>query len=109
MSEALGESQRPARPKPAAGWYPHASTPGAQRYWDGDKWTDHLAPIPPQPQKATGVLTIARGVALGLLATIAIIAIWYGIATSNDPLECAIRNAERATGDRAGPFEVCPD
>jgi len=30
---------------PAPGWYP---TPdGQQRYWDGHRWTEHVAPIAP--------------------------------------------------------------
>lgn len=36
--------------RPTAGWYPHPSQPGAQRYWDGQQWTDHVRPIgQPQP------------------------------------------------------------
>jgi hypothetical protein len=28
-----------------AGWYPEPGRPGAQRYWDGDEWTEHRAPL----------------------------------------------------------------
>lgn len=31
-------------PASAPGWYP---TPGGQRYWDGNQWTDHVAPSGP--------------------------------------------------------------
>lgn len=40
-----------------AGWYPDPQqpAPGAppqQRYWDGQAWTEHVAPIAPQPTHA---------------------------------------------------------
>jgi hypothetical protein len=35
-----------------AGWYPHPSMAGTQRYWDGGKWTDHIAPGLPQQSVA---------------------------------------------------------
>lgn len=28
-----------------AGWYPDPSKPRTQRYWDGEQWTDHYAPL----------------------------------------------------------------
>lgn len=31
----------------AAGWYPDPTMPGTQRYWDGDAWTEHVAPATP--------------------------------------------------------------
>lgn len=34
-------------PKAAAGWYPHPSMVDTQRYWDGQRWTDHIAPATP--------------------------------------------------------------
>lgn len=38
-------------PKSAGpGWYPHPSMAGTQRYWDGSKWTDHVAPLPVAPE-----------------------------------------------------------
>lgn len=32
------------KPKAPAGWYPHPSMAQTRRYWDGAKWTDHIAP-----------------------------------------------------------------
>jgi len=29
-----------------AGWYPDATDPSVQRYWDGTAWTEHTAPAP---------------------------------------------------------------
>ena len=32
-----------------AGWYPNPLIPGQQRYWDGNRWTEHNAPLDPPP------------------------------------------------------------
>lgn len=32
---------------PAAGWYADPTTPGQQRWWDGQRWSDHTAPGTP--------------------------------------------------------------
>jgi hypothetical protein len=33
-----------------ADWYPDPDSPNTlQRYWDGESWTDHTAPLPPAP------------------------------------------------------------
>jgi hypothetical protein len=37
-----------------AGWYPHPEVAGAQRYWDGRTWTDHVAPGQPVPMVGSG-------------------------------------------------------
>ncbi|MDF1901577.1 DUF2510 domain-containing protein [Mycolicibacterium smegmatis] len=29
------------------GWYNDPADPGAARYWDGHRWTDHRQPHPP--------------------------------------------------------------
>jgi TM2 domain-containing membrane protein YozV len=40
---------------PSAGWYPDPGGSGGQRYWDGARWTDTLAPaMPPESDPATG-------------------------------------------------------
>lgn len=28
-----------------AGWYPHPTMVDSQGYWDGERWTDHVAPL----------------------------------------------------------------
>lgn len=35
---------------PAAGWYPDPEDATQQRYWDGQQWTEHRAPLAGQPQ-----------------------------------------------------------
>jgi hypothetical protein len=30
---------------PPAGWYPDPAVAGAQRWWDGAAWTEHVAPL----------------------------------------------------------------
>ncbi len=39
-----------------AGWYADPTVPGAQRYWDGSQWTEHVQPPPPprSPAKPVG-------------------------------------------------------
>ncbi|WP_307215542.1 DUF2510 domain-containing protein [Microbacterium sp. SORGH_AS_0888] len=37
---------------PAAGWYDDGQ--GQQRYWDGVRWTEHVAPLAPTPQAGAG-------------------------------------------------------
>lgn len=34
----------------APGWYPHQDFPNAVRYWDGQAWTDRIAPMPAPAQ-----------------------------------------------------------
>ncbi len=36
-----------AKRKASAGWYAHPSMADTQRYWDGEKWTDNIAPAVP--------------------------------------------------------------
>src|SRR4051812_9335216 len=43
----MSEQPPPAIP---AGWYAHPSMPSTQGYWDGHRWTEHVAPTaPPVP------------------------------------------------------------
>lgn len=39
-------------PKAPAGWYPDTSTSGQTRYWDGERWTEHTAPVDAPPVTA---------------------------------------------------------
>jgi hypothetical protein len=55
--------------KSAPGWYP---VRGGQRYWDGDAWTDHIAPavqvVGPNPYRTNHVLH--------LLLTVLTVGLW---------------------------------
>jgi Protein of unknown function (DUF2510) len=41
----------PPSAQPPPGWYPDPSGAPHQRYWDGARWTDHIAPPPPPAQE----------------------------------------------------------
>jgi hypothetical protein len=42
--------QAPPPPKGVpADWYPDPDAKVLQRYWDGERWTDDVAPLPPAP------------------------------------------------------------
>lgn len=41
-----------------AGWYPDPQQPDTQRYWDGQRWTEHTAPLAPQAPPATQPATV---------------------------------------------------
>jgi uncharacterized Tic20 family protein len=44
---------------PAPGWYPDPSVPGAQRWWDGTRWTEHSS-APQQVPAAPPTLAQSR-------------------------------------------------
>lgn len=45
----------PPPPSAPAGWYPHPEMVDTQRYWDGEAWTEHIAPTSqPSPVLAGG-------------------------------------------------------
>lgn len=58
-----------------AGWYPDPESPNEQRYWDGERWTEHraprsgppaaapVAPPPPAPVPAPGYGASGQGAA----------------------------------------------
>jgi uncharacterized protein len=49
-----GPGPQPGAQSPAPGWYPDPSVPGAQRWWDGTRWTEHSsAPQPAPVQRPT--------------------------------------------------------
>lgn len=68
----MDDQQTPPQP----GWYPHPTMPGTQAYWDGDRWTDHVAPAAPPRDGSTSAaakvfLLLAAGAAIVLMAWIA--------------------------------------
>jgi uncharacterized Tic20 family protein len=48
-----GPTGDPTRQNPAPGWYPDPSLPGAQRWWDGTRWTEHSSAPQPAPVAPT--------------------------------------------------------
>lgn len=51
------ERENSSRPAAPPGWYPHPSMAGTQRYWDGARWTDHVAPMAPSNWMAQAAST----------------------------------------------------
>lgn len=51
-----------------AGWYPHPTMPGTQGYWDGQQWTDHVAPA--SSQRPAGDATNAAAKVFLILAAV---------------------------------------
>lgn len=85
-----------------AGWYPDPTQPQTQRYWDGDAWSEHRAPLPPK-QGGVSVWTIAVGI---LIAVVVVIG-GYSLLHANDDISCAVDNADRAQNGR--PALTCPE
>lgn len=76
-----------------AGWYDDPSAPNTRRYWDGQQWTEQrtekVAPAP-------GFWTLTRAIAVGILIALACVVAFYSLVHSNDDLQCAGENADRA-------------
>jgi hypothetical protein len=58
-----------------AGWYPEPGRPGTQRYWDGNEWTEHRAPIasakqPGQEMRLSSAWGLWTAIAGGVLVVI---------------------------------------
>ncbi len=102
-----------ARTSTPPGWYPHpVEAPTVQRYWDGSRWTDDVAPLGAAPQPRSNGLsiwTIAIGVALGVVAVIVGLVVINGFADENetdDLIACVSRNNElREQGEPTYPCD----
>jgi hypothetical protein len=89
-------------------WYPDPTLEQTQRYWDGDAWSDHRAPMPeqakpkPKPKpKKSWVPEIVAGALLGILL------VWcgYQMFHADDALTCEMNNAERSMNGQ--PELIC--
>lgn len=82
------------------GWYPDSQMAGTQRYWDGARWTEQVAPMPvgskPARKPVIGVLAVAGGILLAF----AIMWAGYALVTADNDLDCATKNADRALDGR---------
>lgn len=72
-----------------AGWYPHPTMAATRRYWDGEKWTEHIAPSaptrrtrpePPGTWIFSGILGIGLAVGAALLGAYVDAWGWYAAA-----------------------------
>lgn len=104
---------------PNSGWHADPSSPQQVRYWDGQKWTDHTAPIPPQQQPpqskrgmsggAKALVVVGIVLAVGLVGCGALVALVGSAADEADEAieEEQAREAEdveisECTSDAAG-------
>lgn len=70
------------------GWYPRPSMPGSLGYWDGQKWTDHVAPeAPPAAASNGGGGVNVWVIAVGVLVAAVVAWFVYAVATADDDLE----------------------
>ncbi len=51
------------------GWYPDQEIPNTLRWWDGQQWTEHRAPVVQAAQEAAPVQPVARTVEPGPMAS----------------------------------------
>lgn len=92
-----------ARQAVAPGWYPDPAMPSTQRFWDGAKWTDNVAPLTPRPPAAAAPVSTWKGiriVAVGILAAVATIWVVYQASQPSD-VDCAFQRLEVSTGERS--------
>ncbi len=90
MSESSGA------PKPPPGWYPSPDVEGSQQYWNGEHWTDRLAPEGVRITEPTpgGITTMS--VTIGILIAAVVIWLVYSVITADDERDCLFDNLDRA-------------
>lgn len=103
----------------APGWYPDPAGAPIQRYFDGSKWTDQLAPFPatpppspPVPQlRKRGLKVLAGSVAAAVLAGGSVLAYRHIQGSAADQGPCPVTGARplmMAKMDPAEPTIVVP-
>ena len=87
------------------GWYPDPRMTGTQRYWDGERWTDHVAPLAHSPAPASSGGVSVWVIAGGIL--IAAIVLWfvYSVVTADNEADCILDNFDRA--ESGSPQKDC--
>jgi hypothetical protein len=115
--DAARQAESAAATTAPAGWYPHPTMAGTQRYWDGQKWTDHIAPVGAPTAGSTAKANWKRPVAV--LAGIAVFfgGVWFffgynsgenkAIRACHDYVE--LRLKAPATAEFSGEFAVDAD
>ena len=78
-------SDAPSQNTPA-GWYEDS---GSLRFWDGDKWTDQRAPVPPELPQPLTQRQIASSVLVGMLC--AFFVLWLGAQISPEHVYLPIK------------------
>lgn len=90
------------------GWYPDPDMPDVRRYYDGEDFTEHVAPISSSPSVWTG----ARAVALGILIAVGVLALLgalfgAGSILLSEPVNCVEQILEYDAGERFTLDESC--
>lgn len=85
-----------------AGWYPDPTSPGIQRYWDGEEWSEHRAPSGKEGM-APGMQVVT--IAAGILVALVIVWIVYALIHANDDTDCSIDNLNRSANGQ--PLRDC--
>lgn len=52
MEPTHDQGRPPTPPRPDAGWYADPERPDRLRWWDGESWTEHTAPVEAGPPAA---------------------------------------------------------
>lgn len=64
-----------------AGWYPDPVMADTRRYWDGSRWTDHIAPgVTPAPPRESDTVLVA-----GWICAVLFPPVGMGLALSLPP------------------------
>ncbi len=76
------------------GWYPDPQNPTAQRYWDGDSWTEYTRALPPpEPRKRKpNIFALILASVLGLAALAGVVNQLVESTPSSSTDECVMND-----------------